>query len=61
MKLNINIKRKLEDYRRVLQIAKKPSREDYIETARICAIGLIIIGVMGFLMYLISVSVPGGL
>jgi protein transport protein SEC61 subunit gamma-like protein len=61
MKLDINIKRKLEDYRRVLQIAKKPSREDYIDTARICAIGLVIIGVMGFLMYLISVSVPGGL
>jgi protein transport protein SEC61 subunit gamma-like protein len=61
MNINLNLKEKLANYKRVLQIAKKPSREDYLETAKICAIGLIVIGVIGFLLYLISVAFPGGL
>jgi protein transport protein SEC61 subunit gamma-like protein len=59
--MDFNIIEKLRNYRRVLQIAKKPSKEDFLDTARICAIGIAVIGVMGFLLYLISVSVPGGL
>jgi protein transport protein SEC61 subunit gamma-like protein len=51
----INIKETLENYRRVLKIAKKPSSEEFKMSARICAIGMAIIGIIGFIMYLIFV------
>lgn len=54
----MNIKEKLQNYRRVLTIASKPSKDDFISTARICAIGIIIIGVIGFMLYLIALMLP---
>lgn len=53
------IKEKLENYRRVLQISKKPSKDEFLDTARICAIGVAVIGVVGFILYLISVLFIG--
>ena len=51
----MRIMEKLRNYKRVLKIATKPSRDDFISAARICAIGTVLIGVIGFLFYLISV------
>ena len=53
--ININIRETLKRYRRVLQVAKKPTMMELKRTTRICGIGFIIIGVIGFLFYLISV------
>jgi protein transport protein SEC61 subunit gamma-like protein len=50
----MNIKEKLENYRRVLQIARKPSYEEFISSAKICAIGILIIGLVGFVVYLVA-------
>lgn len=52
-----NVKDTLENYRRVLILAKKPTVKEFNETARICAVGMIIIGLFGFTFYLISVLV----
>ena len=54
----INLKEILSNYRRVLQVTKKPDKEEYFLTMRICAIGVAIIGLLGFVFYLISVLVP---
>ncbi len=48
------IKETLENYRRVLQIARKPDRSEFSFTAKICGIGIFIIGAIGFALYLIS-------
>lgn len=53
--MKLNIKEKLVNYKRVLQLCKKPSREDFILTTKICAGGVIIIGLVGFVLYLISI------
>jgi len=53
------IKETLQNYLRVLKLTKKPSFSDWSFTARICAIGLVVIGVIGFLLYLASVLVIG--
>ena len=53
--ININVRETLKRYRRVLQVAKKPTMIELKRTTRICGIGFIIIGVIGFLFYLISV------
>ena len=53
--MKLNLKERLQNYKRVLQISKKPSFDDLKYTARICAIGMIIIGVIGFVLYLLAI------
>jgi len=45
----------LGSYKRVLIIARKPDKEDFIKTAKICFIGMGIIGLIGFIIYAISI------
>lgn len=53
--MKINIKETLTRYRRVLILARKPDKKELKETARICGIGFVIMGMIGFIIYLISV------
>jgi len=53
--MKLNIKEKLQGYKRVLQISKKPTWDDFKDVARICAIGLALIGVIGFIIYLLAI------
>jgi protein transport protein SEC61 subunit gamma-like protein len=50
-----NIKLLLEGYWRVLRLTKKPTGDDYWFTAKICAAGMIIIGLVGFVLYLTAI------
>lgn len=59
MKFNINIKERLASYRRVLQVARKPSSDEYKKTAKICALGIILIGIVGFVTYALSILFIG--
>jgi len=54
----INIVEKLRNYMRVLRIAKKPSMDDFKDTARVCLIGMAAIGVIGFVLYMVFVALP---
>jgi protein transport protein SEC61 subunit gamma-like protein len=53
--MQLNIKERLQNYKRVLQISKKPTLEDLKDTARICALGIVLVGVIGFMLYLIAI------
>lgn len=53
-----NTKDKLKEYKRVLQIAEKPDREEFEMSAKITGIGILIIGTIGFLFYLASNLIP---
>lgn len=53
----MKIRETLQNYKRVLRIASKPSKDDFLSAARICAIGMAIVGAMGFALYIISVLV----
>jgi protein transport protein SEC61 subunit gamma-like protein len=44
----------IKQCRRVLQVSKKPDREEFVNVAKITGIGIIIIGVIGFAIYLIG-------
>ncbi|MFB6159120.1 MAG: protein translocase SEC61 complex subunit gamma [Candidatus Nanohalobium sp.] len=50
---------KLREYRRVLKIAEKPDREEFEMSAKITGAGIILIGVIGFIFYLMSNQIPG--
>jgi protein transport protein SEC61 subunit gamma-like protein len=48
-------KENIRNWRRVLQIARKPDKSEFLSTSKICAIGLVIIGSVGFIIYIIFV------
>jgi protein translocase SEC61 complex gamma subunit len=53
--MKFNIKERLQNYKRILMITKKPNLSDFSFIVRICAIGTVIIGVIGLGLYLIAV------
>ena len=53
--MKINIRETLTRYKRVLMVARKPDTKELKETARICGIGILLIGFIGFIFYIISV------
>ncbi|WP_409199944.1 protein translocase SEC61 complex subunit gamma [Methanobrevibacter sp. DSM 116169] len=54
----MNIKEELDklikDCKRVLRISKKPDKEEYVAFAKVTAIGMVIIGAIGFVIVLIG-------
>jgi protein transport protein SEC61 subunit gamma-like protein len=55
--MNLNkesITQALKQYRRVLYISKRPDREEFVNVAKITGIGIIIIGVIGFIITLVA-------
>ena len=49
---------KLNEYKRVLQIASKPDREEFEMSAKVTGAGMLIIGIIGFIFYLLSNLIP---
>ena len=43
----------LRKYWRVLQISRKPNKEEFTTSGKICSIGMALIGVIGFVIFLI--------
>lgn len=58
VKLKNDAKKKLNEYIRVLKITQKPGREEFEMSAKVTGAGMIIIGVIGFVFYLIANLVP---
>ena len=50
----LNLKETIKSYIRVLRLAKKPSYEDFVFISKICLIGMFAVGLIGFILYLIS-------
>ncbi|MFQ6128910.1 MAG: protein translocase SEC61 complex subunit gamma [Thermoplasmata archaeon] len=62
-----DIQRKIEEkakrigrgkYGRILRMARKPTTDEYIRVLQITGLGMILIGGIGFLIYLIMVEIP---
>jgi len=47
----------IENCRRVLRLAKRPEGKEVRLTARVCAIGLVLIGVLAFVIHLIFIVI----
>jgi protein transport protein SEC61 subunit gamma-like protein len=46
-------------YGRVLKMARKPTNEEYLKTAKITGAGILLIGLVGFVIYIIKeLAVP---
>lgn len=57
--MQLEIRKKLESYKRILQIARKPTLDEFKDTAKICAAGILVIGIIGFILYFISIMIIG--
>ena len=44
----------IKDCKRVLKVSRKPDKQEYLEISKIVAIGIAIIGVVGFIIVLIG-------
>jgi protein transport protein SEC61 subunit gamma-like protein len=58
---NINsasINQSLKTYLRVLKLTKKPSREEFLTIAKVAGLGILVIGFLGFLIYVLLVEMP---
>jgi protein translocase SEC61 complex gamma subunit len=55
--MQFNIKERLENYKRILMVTKKPNWSDFSFVTRICIIGMMIIGVLGLSLYLVAILI----
>ena len=57
----MNLKASTNDFlkqcKRVLQVARKPDREEYFQFSKVTALGIAIIGVIGFIFVLVATLV----
>jgi protein transport protein SEC61 subunit gamma-like protein len=51
----------LGEYIRVLRLARKPSREEFTMIAKVSMAGIALIGMMGFLIYVLLTQLPKSL
>lgn len=51
--LMLELGEKIKQYRRVIHIARKPSKEEFASSGKICAAGMGVIGVVGFAVLVI--------
>lgn len=56
----MDVKYDLSSYTRVLKLASTPSWEEFSRIALIAGAGIILIGILGFLIFIIMGIMPGG-
>ena len=47
------LKNKLSNYKRVVSVSQKPTKEEFLSSAKITGVGILLLGVTGFIIFLI--------
>ena len=50
----------LTSYVRVLKLASTPSWQEFSQVAKIAGAGILLVGLLGFLIYVVMTFLPGG-
>ena len=53
-----NIGPTLRSYVRILKLARKPTRKEFLTIAKVAAVGILAIGIIGFIFYVMMDIVP---
>ena len=48
----MNLKETFRRYMRVLHVARKPNKDEFVTTGKMSALGIFIIGIIGFVIFL---------
>jgi protein transport protein SEC61 subunit gamma-like protein len=54
-----NVPLRLGEYLRVLKLTRKPSRDEFKVIAKVAGAGILLIGFIGFIIYLLITVLPG--
>lgn len=58
-KINLNLNEELfRKYWRVLKLARFPKRDEYTKIALVAAAGVLVVGMLGFIVYQLFVFLP---
>ncbi len=53
------LKAKLQEYINVLKMARKPDKEEFLTTTKISVAVMFVVGLIGFIIYILMQVVPG--
>ena len=56
-----DLSKKLKEYVRILKLAKRPKKEEFSRTSKIAGAGMLLIGSIGFFIYLLMYVLPSRL
>ena len=56
----MNTPKDLSSYLRVLKLASTPSWHEFSQVAKIAGAGILLVGLVGFLIYVFMYIMPGG-
>lgn len=56
----MEIPTELSSYIRVLKLASTPSREEFSQVSLVAGAGIVLVGLLGFTIYIIMQFLPGG-
>jgi len=60
-KVNLEvISEKLNEYIRILKLAKRPTRDEFFKISKIAGAAMALIGLIGFTIYLLMTVLPKG-
>jgi len=54
-----DLQSKLREYINILKMARKPDREEFITTTKIAVAVMFLVGLLGFIIYLLMDVLPG--
>lgn len=54
-----NIPLRLGEYIRVLKLTRKPSKEEFSVIAKVAGAGILLVGFIGFIIYILISVMPG--
>ncbi|MHC1566825.1 MAG: protein translocase SEC61 complex subunit gamma [Candidatus Syntropharchaeia archaeon] len=55
---NLDIRKKLDEYAKVIKLARKPDREEFLMISKVAGAGILLIGLVGFLIYVLMGILP---
>ncbi|CAG1002701.1 hypothetical protein METP3_03459 [Methanosarcinales archaeon] len=54
-----NVPLRLSEYVRVLKLTRKPSKEEFSVIAKVAGAGILLVGFIGFIIYILITVMPG--
>ncbi len=58
MSASYDIKDKLNEYIRIIRLSRKPDRKEFSMVSKVAGAGILIIGAIGFIIYLLMTDLP---
>jgi len=53
-----SISNTIKQYIRILKLTRKPSMEEFLTISKVAGAGILLIGVIGFIIYMVMVLIP---